>query len=262
MLSVTQPMWAETLEQSAGIPTDVTFQVEDGEAQVQEFQAHKYYLALVSKVFKARFFGPLKETKDILVVKGTTSQAFQTMINFIYHKDCDWEKKSAVEMFEVANVAEMYDIAGLMVEVKRAVQRIPVTLSNVAELAHTAEQFSMFPTISSSLLRNCVKFLFTTLCTQVLDFSGLIFSPNHGSVVSKLHSHLLEKPLPWCSECGKFLSDGLAYHYCGLSASPFDNLNWPSWPGPPVMPLIPLPWFDGSVRAEGEDEEEEFLWNY
>jgi len=283
-------MWAVTLDPSAGIPTDVTFQVEDGIAQVKEFQAHKYYLALVSKVFKARFFGSMREVGDILVVRGTSSQAFQTMINFIYHKDCGWAKKTAEELFEIANVAEMYDIAGLLDKVKKAIQCIPVTLSTVAELAHTAEQFSMFPNISTCLLHRCVKFLFCTLCTRVLDFSGLIFSPEHQSVILKLQSHLLENPQLWCCKCNKFVSDCHKFHYCG----PDPVLRWPSWPGPDFLlppsafpphepdlfsPLVPLPAWPGpditpllswarlpplstSFDSEEDEEKEEFVWNY
>ena len=141
MLSIAKSKVADALDSSLGIPTDITFQVQDVQGGIQEFRAHKNFLALVSEVFKTRFFGSLKETSDILDIQGSTPQAFEAMINFIYHKDCQWNKNSAEELFEIANIAEMYDIAGLMVEVKRAVFRILVTLSNVAELDHTAKQF-------------------------------------------------------------------------------------------------------------------------
>ena len=104
MLPLAKSKVAHVLDASSGIPTDVIFQVHNVVGESQEFQAHKYYLALVSEAFKARFFGSLRETKDILEVKGTTPQAFEAMINFIYHKDCQWESKSVEELFEIANI--------------------------------------------------------------------------------------------------------------------------------------------------------------
>ena len=144
---------------------------------------------------------------------------------------------------------------------KRAVQRIPVTMSNVAELAHTAEQYSMFPSISTSLLRSCVNFMFSFGHTHVLDFSGLIFSPHHESIVLKLHNHLIEKPLPWCSSCKTCLV--------------FDELNCCGFPLPPNLrhvsclrprhPLCPE-CIQCSVHYVDDMEEREdktdFLWSY
>ena len=263
MFSIGKSKLAEALDSSSGIPTDVTFKVQDGKGGVQEVKGHKYFLALVSDVFKTRFFGSLKETSDILDIQGTTPQAFEAMINFIYHKDCQWNKKSAEELFEIANVAEMYDIAGLMVEVKRAVRRIPVTLSKVAELAHTAEQFSMFPNISTSLLRSCVNFLYRILPTNFLDFSGLIFSPHHESIVLKLHNHLIEKPLPWCSSCKTWLVfDEL--HVCGFTLPPelrhISSLR--HRPRPPLCPeCIQCSVHNVDDKEEKEDKKD-FLWNY
>ena len=104
MLSVAKSKVAEALDLAAGIPTDVTFQVHDGEKGVREFKAHKFCLALVSEVFRARLFGSLRETADILDVKGTTPQAFETMISFIYHRNCQWKMKTLEEIIEIANI--------------------------------------------------------------------------------------------------------------------------------------------------------------
>ena len=123
MLSITKSKLAGILDQPSDIPTDITFLVYDEE---DIFHALKYYLALVSEVLKTRFFG-----------------SFEALIHHVYHKNCELEKKSVEELFEVANIAEMYDVAGLMTEVGVAIARVPVTVSNVVDLAHTAEQFSM-----------------------------------------------------------------------------------------------------------------------
>ena len=89
-MSIAATKLAATLEHSAGVPTDVTIYINEGDAGVKEFYAHKYYLALVSEVFKALFFGPLRETKDAIEVKGVTVEALATMINYIYHRRCGW----------------------------------------------------------------------------------------------------------------------------------------------------------------------------
>jgi hypothetical protein len=258
MLSIAKCKVADALDSTLGIPTDITFQVQDVQGGIQEFRAHKNFLALVSEVFKTRFVGSLRETSDILDVQGTTTQSFETMINFIYHKDCHLDSKSVEEIFEVANIAEMYDIAGLMDEVNKAVERIPVTISNVADLVCAAEQYAMFSSVSMSLLRSCVKFLFSQLHTHVLDFSGLIFSPQHEKVVLKLHDHLLEKPLPCCFQCKKFLWNNChvpyEHHFCGPPPPSWFNLM------PPLVPVGP-PWLD-LEDIVGHVEEEDFLWTY
>ena len=137
MLSITKSKLAAVLEQSSDIPTDVTFKVYDEEGKVDIFHAHKYYLALVSDVLKTRFFGSLRETSDTLVVRGTTAQAFETMINFVYHKNCQLDKKSVEELFEIVNITKMYDVASLMTHV--GVTITIINLNNVVELAQTAE---------------------------------------------------------------------------------------------------------------------------
>ena len=128
-------------------------------------------------------------------MRGTTAQAFEALINHVYHKNCELEKKSVEELFEVANIAEMYDVAGLMTQVGVAIARVPVTLSNVVELAHTAEQFSILISASQCLMSSCVTFLVSTLHLLVLDFSGLIFCSQHQDTAERLHKKILEIPL-------------------------------------------------------------------
>ena len=68
------------LDPSCGISSDVTFKIvrstnkdraEDSEV-LEEINGHKVILAAFSTVFKSMFFGPLKETKDIVHVEQTT----------------------------------------------------------------------------------------------------------------------------------------------------------------------------------------------
>ena len=120
------------------------------------------------------------------------------MIAYIYHNGTDWKKKTAVELFEIAKLANYYDVTGLMTKVNVVISQVPVTLSNVVELAITADKFSMMsePLISKFLKDRCVSFLFNILHIQVLDFSGLHSTPEDASTTLRLHTMLLEKPLP------------------------------------------------------------------
>ena len=99
----------------------------------------------------------------------------------------------------------MYDVAGMMKEVNYRVHFVPITLDNVVHLAFIAEQLAIFPSVANFLFLKCVNFLFNILPTHVLDFSGLISSPQQENTVLKLHNLLLEKPLPYsCIGCNKF----------------------------------------------------------
>ena len=216
MLSISKSKLAAVLEQSSDIPADVTFKVYDEEGKVDIFHAHKYYLALVSDVLKTRFFGSLRETSDTLVVRDTTAQAFETMINFVYHKNCQLDKKSVEELFEIVNIAEMYDVAGLMTHVGVAIARVQINLNNVVELARTAEQFLNLSSVSQcpSLFESCLDFLFETMHSHVLDYSGLIISPQNEEIVLKLYNLIKEKPLHFCPYCEEVLWNAQELHFC------------------------------------------------
>ena len=101
---------------------------------------------------------------------------------------------SVEELFQVANVAEMYDVAELMDKVKKVVAKLPINFTNVVALAHTAEQFSFFQEVSQILLDSCTAFLCRALEHRVLDFSGLVLSPQHSATASRLLSLSMEQP--------------------------------------------------------------------
>ena len=46
--------------------------------------AHKLLLAGISPVFRKLFFGPMKNTDDVVDIEETNIEAFKPMINFIY----------------------------------------------------------------------------------------------------------------------------------------------------------------------------------
>ena len=164
----------------------------------------------------SRFFRYWRETSDTLVVGGTTAQVFATMINCVCHKNCQLDKKSVKELFEIVNIAEMYDVAGLMTHVGVAIARVQINLNNVVELARTAEQFLILSSVSQcpSLFESCLDFLFETMHSHVLDFSGLIISPHNEEIVLKLYNLIKEKPLHFCPYCEEVLWNAQELHFC------------------------------------------------
>ena len=145
--------WYQVLEPTFGIPSDIAFNVIDEEKDdldvcEDHIPAHKYYLAVVSPVFKAMFFGLTRETRDVVPIRGTSRNAFSLMIHFIYEKEICWKEKSITLLLEVVNLAEMYDVVGLMEEVKKPLAKYPLTPDTVIPVASTAEIFSHFEEIS------------------------------------------------------------------------------------------------------------------
>eukprot|EP00092_Neocalanus_flemingeri_P031800 GFUD01034544.1.p1 GENE.GFUD01034544.1~~GFUD01034544.1.p1 ORF type:complete len:299 (-),score=76.61 GFUD01034544.1:11-907(-) len=219
MSSMTQgkfPMLSSLIDPSFGIPTDVTFHImgldspEDGDSKqeilLKEIKGHKLLLGLFSEVFKRGFYGPAKETKDVVPVKETTVEAFEKMFDYIYRKDIKWGDLSLLEMFDIANLAEKYDIPSLMEEVKAQIEMIPLTTTeDVMDAAHTATQFYQFPAISSALLLSCAKLVKTTLKTsaQLLQFSTDQSVDGQETMVLQLLAMVKDLPPLNCSNCGE-----------------------------------------------------------
>ena len=209
------PLLSSLMDPTFGIPPDVTFHImgltmsEDGD-QVQEsllgeVKGHKMLLGLFSPVFKKEFFGPVKETKDVITVRQTSLESFEKMLDYVYSKTIEWGNVSVLEMYDVVNLAEKYHITGLMDEVKSQMENVSLTKENVIEVADIAAQFTQFPTISSSLLQSCAKFLKTTLTTdgQLLQFAISKSGSGHEDIT--LHLVALAKNLPGmhavCGNC-------------------------------------------------------------
>ena len=88
-MAIVETAWEKFLESDSEVPPDVFFLVkgEDegiGKDSSRTIGAHKNFLAGVSPVFRRMLFGPLKESKDVIEVKDTTFEAFNTMIDYIY----------------------------------------------------------------------------------------------------------------------------------------------------------------------------------
>jgi len=219
MLSIPKSKVAAALDPSSEIPADITCKVYEDEEKVTVFHAHKYYLALISKVLKKRIFVSMRGNSDseVLDIRGTTAQAFATLINFLYYKECEMEQKTLSEMIEVADLAEMYEVKGLMQAVESTLAQLPLDLENVVEFADTVEKLAVLRSFQNprALIRRCCSFLRKTLRTRVIDFSGLKFSPEQVSTVEMLHEGIMQLPLSVvCKGCKKFVID--VNHNCTL----------------------------------------------
>ena len=132
--------------------------------------AHKLLLAGASQVFRKQFFGSLKETSDLVVIKDTTVEAFTTMINYIYM--APGEKKFSLAhvtcpqtLCEILNVSQRFQLPGLFAIVKDVLKALPIT-------AATAKNYSVFEDVSKMLMAKCGTFLAESLKTaeDVLSF--------------------------------------------------------------------------------------------
>ena len=227
MLSISKAQFAAVLDPTSDIPTDLIIEVHDDKGPVTVFHAHKYYLALVSKVLRRRFFGPFREKSEVLEVRGTTARAFEALINFVYHRDCKLKSYSYNRgLIEVANLAEMYDVRGLMMEVERTLQQMGIHLNNVVLVANTAERLSRFSSFSITeyLITKCCKYLQKKLRTRVIDFSGLKFSRLCVDTVKMLHDRILELSLTACQLCPQFVIS--KQHGCPYEEERWWAVNW------------------------------------
>merc|ERR1712059_96673 len=135
--------WLEMLEPGARVPPDVKFcvyqkclRVEDEGRLMGTVSAHKYFVSTVSKVFREMFFdnNNVGEDEHIAVVDEeqeggidkvkvvcASFHAFQVMIDYIYGKYPTLRGSVKMcEIFEIIEVAEMFDIPGLEGEYRTA----------------------------------------------------------------------------------------------------------------------------------------------
>ena len=79
------------LDPECGIPFDVFFDLEDeADTRLGMIGGHKNILALKSSVFKAMFFGSLRETGDQIQIKATSMGAFKKMLQYAYGVEEEW----------------------------------------------------------------------------------------------------------------------------------------------------------------------------
>ena len=192
------------LSSSSPIPGDIKFKVMDKEDKVvASLDAHKIILALHSDHFKNAFFGSgtmFKESEEnIVVIKETTKEAFEDYVGFNYEKRVEFEKKNLMELYELLNLAERYQVKQLKDKVSDFIKNFPLSIDTVAKVAATACEFPQFGEVSQELYAKCVTFLGTqfTDAQSVLNFVARN-EDNEAAMVVKL---LKDVKNPGCPNC-------------------------------------------------------------
>jgi len=146
-------------EDDSDLPYDITFEIIGNErCKGRKIKAHKSILAVISPVFKRMFYGALKETRNVIPIEQTTADAFEKLIDFFYHVDIDYKSMGVLELFDMVNLAEQYDVPKLMRELIVGLTMVPLTMQNFMEVANIASKFSQFEDASSALLLHCAKY--------------------------------------------------------------------------------------------------------
>ena len=160
--------WKFFLSPNSDLPPDVSILVADGEDSSKgskTIRAHKYFLGAVSPVFRKQFFGPMKDEREVIEVKKTSAEAFQTMVDFIYRQAGQNTFtlngiQCPQKLFEILELAERYQIWTLVSLVKESLQNFVMTRENVMFAAAVAKNYNVqFEDISTILSIGCLKFL-------------------------------------------------------------------------------------------------------
>ena len=200
-MAIVETSWKKLLSQDSQIPPDVFFLVEgedDGNAQSEPIGAHRIFLGGVSSVFMGMLFGPMKDTREVIEVSGTTHEAFNTMINYIYkpptsrkffpapqmNQDEDHENFNDEEnpdnqnrircpqkFFDLLDLAEKYEIFSMERELTSD-ETLAITNNNVIFTAQVAKNYQKLPAfedVSTKLLAKCLKFLLKKTSIQAGD---------------------------------------------------------------------------------------------
>ena len=126
------------------------------------------FLAGVSPVFRAWFYGPMKEMERVVEAKDTIPEAFGTMIDYIYRApDSDFsleDIKCPQELFELLAVADRYEILILVELTIEALEFFDITNENMIFAATVAQKYRLLHVdvlvdVSKRLLLKCLNFL-------------------------------------------------------------------------------------------------------
>jgi len=215
---MTMSLHPKLLDPTFGIPFDVTFQImasgehnsrESKEVVLGEVKGHKLILGLISPVFKNQFFGNAKDKEESIPVRQTTKEAFERMITYIYSKPVDWSGMTVIELYDVVNLAEKYNISSLMEETKTQLVKYPLTRENLMEVATTVDEYEQFPSVTPAVLLSCARFLKAHIKSRenLLRFSAENVGAGQQATAIKLFSlvHGLEEepPSKLCENCSE-----------------------------------------------------------
>ena len=203
-----------TNDDEAGIPYDVTFVIKENVGKensedieiAREVKAHKHILAYHSDVFKKMFFGPLKETNDIIPINETTYEAFEKLMEYIYQVDIECKDMALGELYEFVNLAEKYNMPELMKELKTQIEITPLTMQNLLDVVDVATRYSHFEEVSSALLLSCAIFFKKTVGEEIdkqMQFVLEKYGEGKERLALKLVSMVSNLPRTVCNNCGE-----------------------------------------------------------
>ena len=159
-MAVRNANWKSFLPEESEVPPDVFFLVHEEDGQSARIGAHRLLLAGVSPVFKRMFFGPMKETKEVMEVEDTSAQAVRAMIIYIYHKDYISEEvlTDTSTLFELYALGDMYDILNLKTKIMVYLYDLEVTKETLVSAATIARSYrGIFTDLSEDLMMRCLK---------------------------------------------------------------------------------------------------------
>ena len=194
-MAIVNTDWEQYRAANSSIPPDIFFKVlestnneeniemEAEDDKINLIGAHKLLLAGTSPVFRANFFGLLKMTGEVMVVKETTQEAFMTLINFIY-----WPPGKATfslshiasleDLCDIIEISERYQILDLVQVAKKAIQALEITKKNVIISATVADKFKHFDGVQEMLFHKILNFLEKTT-TAASDVISLMVETNN-----------------------------------------------------------------------------------
>ena len=154
--------WGSFLSEESEVPPDVFFLVHEEDGGSARIGAHRLLLAGVSPVFKRMFFGPMKETKEVMEVEDTSAKAVRAMIDYIYGPADDVAIREAIKdissLFELYALADMYDILNLKTKIMVYLYDLEVTKETLVSTATIANSFRrIFTDLSEDLMMRCLK---------------------------------------------------------------------------------------------------------
>ena len=159
--------WQALLSPNSDVPPDVFFLVtsdEHLETEGESIGAHRFLLSCVSPVFRGMLLGPMKERGEVIKVKETTHEAFNTMISFIYKvpgqnfnlKDINCPQK----LFELLTVADRYEILSLKTLTSDALGSLLISNENLIFTATVAKNYELlFEDVTHKLLLRCLNWI-------------------------------------------------------------------------------------------------------
>ena len=180
-MSLAENDWQSFLSPDSDLPPDVFFLVKDREdGERKRIGAHRFLLASVSPVFRGMFYGPVRETGEVVEVVDTTVQAFAAMINYIYYPPGAVafnlsHIRCPQKLFELLSLGDKYQILKLFKLTSEALENLDIARENMIFTASVAKNYKeIFNDLSIKLTLNCLKFLLDKTSGGGKDICALI----------------------------------------------------------------------------------------